>query len=624
MSNRTKHVLACGSMVFVSIGLGLPAAAQQRSTISRVPSTMYLPSAPSPTMAQPSASGPGSKVQDISVLPSRKLDLGDAAASKAAAEEKIKAFVAQNAKELGLEGNAAQLVVKDMRETLTGRYVSLEQRLDGVPIIDGHIQMTFSKDGTLQSVARSVVDVPTVAAASVNKAATIEANAAEDIAWKDLGANGQLLEPPQADKAYLNENNVLTLVYVVKLAVSQPFGYWEYRIDANTGRIISKRERSIKEDKSKRALTPAEAAAAAAVWPRPAPADRNVLMQDLQRRANETKQVDKAAAATAAVGKGLIFEPNPVSTLNNTNLKDGDPAAKFDKAYVEVTLEGLTQSGGKLHLQGPLVRIEDFEPGEGGVNRPPSTAVGQWTARRGDNAFNDVMSYYHVQSSIRYLQKLGFQGAADLFPAGIAVDSDGLNGADNSHYVPGSDRLAFGHGCVDDNEDTDVILHELGHAIHTHIDAQWGGGDSGAIGEGFGDYWAMSQRMRMKNGLAVDVAKIFVWDGIDACWGGRRADRANAMYDPARSYDAHEDVGGFASDELWSTPLVSALFELVKAGETHESVDQVVLEGMQGIGQDFTMRTLALATVAKAKALFPGKPHAAVFEKHFRNHKLIN
>jgi hypothetical protein len=233
------------------------------------------------------------------------------------------------------------------------------------------------------------------------------------------------------------------------------------------------------------------------------------------------------------------------------------------------------------------------------------------------------MTYYYLNGSLTYLQKLGYTGTKDLFPNGIAADSDGLNGQDNSHYVPGSDRLAFGHGCVDDNEDTDVILHELGHAIHTHINPAWGGGDSGGVGEGFGDYWAISQRKQMKNGFLIDPVKVFEWDGIASCWGGRRADRLNAKYDPRRTYEAHEDLAGFASDELWSTPLVSSLLELTQAGETSESVDQVVLEGMAGIGRNFTMRTLALATVAKAKVMFPGKPHAAVFENHFKHHAII-
>jgi zinc metalloprotease ZmpB len=44
---------------------------------------------------------------------------------------------------------------------------------------------------------------------------------------------------------------------------------------------------------------------------------------------------------------------------------------------------------------------------------------------------------------------------------------------------------------------------------------------------------------------------------------------------------------------------------------------------MAGIGSNFTMRQLALNTVAQAKVLFPGKPHAAVFEKHFKHHAII-
>ena len=606
-----KVIMTC--VVILAASIVSPATAQTRTTINRLPNTIYLPdtAAAAPTPGK-------SVVKSLSALPTPTLDLKGAAPNAAELSAKVRTFVSQNAKELGLDGNATELVVKDTRETLTGRYVDMEQRLDGIPIIDGRVQLTVNDQGAVQSVARDVVDVPTVAAASVKKTATIAPKVAEDIVWKDLKVTGEFLEQPTTDKAYLNENNVLTLVYVVKVAVSKPFGYWEYYVDADSGRIISKRDRAIKQHNNKRASpdNPVEPSAAVVAVDREA-----ALTKFEQRRKNASPMA--VTAAKVASGKGLIFEPNPVSSLNDGTLQDNDPPSKFDRAYVEAALVGLSEIGGKLNLQGPLVRIEDFEPGDGGASRPPSTSTGMWTARRGDNAFNDVMTYFYVNGSLTYLQKLGYNGTKDLFPSGIAADSDGLNGDDNSHYIPGSDRLAFGHGCVDDNEDTDVILHELGHAIHTHVNPAWGGGDSGAIGEGFGDYWAISQRKQIKNGFQVDPVKVFEWDGIASCWGGRRADRLNARYDPNRNYGAHQSLSGFESDELWSTPLVSSLLELTAAGETIDSVDQVVLEGMAGIGANFTMRTLALATVAKAKVLFPGKPHAAVFEKHFKEHAII-
>ncbi|HEV7408506.1 MAG TPA: hypothetical protein VGO01_08475 [Bradyrhizobium sp.] len=615
MGNGTiceRVIITC--VVALAAGVVSPAMAQTRTTINRLPNTLYLPDA-AVASATAATSLDKSAIKSLSVLPAAVLDLKEAVANPATFSAKVQTFVTQNAKELGLDGNAAQLVVKNTRETLTGRYVDMEQRLDGIPIIDGSVQLTVNDQGAVQSVARNVVDVPTETVASVKKTAGITPKAAEDIVWKDLKVTGEYLEPPTTDKAYLNENNVLTLIYVVKTAVSKPFGYWEYLVDADSGRIISKKDRAIKEGKNKRATpnNPVEPSAGVVI------VDREAALAKF----NLSKKSAAPADKKAVVGKGLVFEPNPVSSLNDGSLLDNDAPTKFDKAYIEVALVGLSETAGKVNLQGPLVRIEDFEPGDGGVSRPPSTSTGAWTARRGDNAFNDVMTYFYLNGSLTYLQKLGYSGTKDLFPNGIAADSDGLGGDDNSHYIPGSDRLAFGHGCVDDNEDTDVILHELGHAIHTHINPAWGGGDSGAIGEGFGDYWAISQRKQIKNGFQIDPLKVFEWDGINSCWGGRRADRLNAKYDPNRAYGAHQSLNGFESDELWSTPLVSALQELSGAGETIESVDQVVLEGMAGIGSNFTMRTLALATVAKAKVLFPAKPHAAVFEKHFKHHAII-
>ena len=51
--------------------------------------------------------------------------------------------------------------------------------------------------------------------------------------------------------------------------------------------------------------------------------------------------------------------------------------------------------------------------------------------------------------------------------------------------------LRFGKGGVDDAEDAEVILHEYGHAIQDSQSRRLRRSEeAGAIGEGFGDYWA--------------------------------------------------------------------------------------------------------------------------------------
>src|SRR6185295_9168573 len=66
-------------------------------------------------------------------------------------------------------------------------------------------------------------------------------------------------------------------------------------------------------------------------------------------------------------------------------------------------------------------------------------------------------------------------------------------GADNSFATDKQDEIRFGKGGVDDAEDAEVILHEYGHAIHfSQSPTFYSSVESGAIGEGFGDYWAVT------------------------------------------------------------------------------------------------------------------------------------
>jgi hypothetical protein len=100
-----------------------------------------------------------------------------------------------------------------------------------------------------------------------------------------------------------------------------------------------------------------------------------------------------------------------------------------------------------------------------------------------------------------------------------------LNDADNSHYLGGTQRLAFGDGGVDDAEDADVIVHELGHGLHDWIT---GGGLSQTEGlsEGVGDYFASSYGRALNNWTPAEAPYfwMFHWDGHNPFWPGRITD----------------------------------------------------------------------------------------------------
>jgi hypothetical protein len=600
-------VTLCAVLFFAGIGAPL-AQGTVDNLIRQRPAEIYLPGARTRTeTAAPDA-----------VKPLNSLAAEDRIASADAPDlvERTRDFIRRNAANLGISA-AGELEATAKRNTLLGPYLEFRQSLNGIPISSTQVGVSLTPDGRVNSVSSKVVQIPTVKAAEISKSPTLKESDALQIAWEDLRPSGELLEPATVTVAYTPEKNALTLTYIVSVAVAEPFGYWRYEVDATTGRILSKTDRRIKEGKDKRFIGEGQYT----------PPDTRLSLENatqMLKARGATNKAEVGSSGKVGSASALVFDPDPITTLKDPSLVDGSSQDRFAKAYVTVTLQGMTQTAdGTFHLTGPSVRIEDFEPGDGGQRRPPSTATSGWTALRGNNAFNDAMTYYYLENSISYLRRLGFNGDRELFPSGIAADSDGVGGDDNSHYVPGSDRLAFGHGCVDDNEDVDVILHELGHAITSHVNSSWSGGDTGAIGEGFGDYWAASYSLRARNGADVDPAKVFTWDGIPSCWSGRRLDRTGARYDSSRTYFAHQNFSGFVSDELWSTPLFQTLLALLARGETAESVDAIILTGMQTMGPDITMRALALNTVLVAKSLSPGRPHAEVLEAKFRDLGII-
>ena len=245
-----------------------------------------------------------------------------------------------------------------------------------------------------------------------------------------------------------------------------------------------------------------------------------------------------------------------------------------------------------------------------------------------DTRFSQLMVFAHLDQSLRYISSLGF----DVFDSPLEFDGRGLS-ADNSTYYYGPKAVLFGiGGGSPDALDGDVILHELGHGIHYHIVKDWAYGHTGAIGEGFGDYWAGSFSFRTQyenaqtRGQEFEIDTVFNWDGY---FGVRKTTRSlwnqRARYFRQAEYRHHESVAGELGDELWSTPLFQALKASVEqyGDVAFKEFDSIVLESMYGLGRGLKMHNLAESTLFAAKQLYPNRDYAEILKQKFDVHGLI-
>jgi subtilisin-like proprotein convertase family protein len=525
-------------------------------------------------------------------------------------------FVEAMGDRYGLPAASEDLELVRVRESLLGFHHVYQQKIAGIPVDHAEFIVSVAKkDGRVYQVFNNIYPVKN---APAQTKASVGVDEAYGIAWDYLRAQSELSGAPMSRLVYTPEGEGFRLNYVIDLALSAPDGAWNVRVDAATGAVVAVEDTRLIRKITEETLTAEErlAAVSGPAWDRVAMFDRFAA----QKSAND----DIIAAGTLALGTGVVFDPDPRTTLNNNSLADNSAASAFTAAYFTRSLQDITLSGGLYRVTGPYVNIINFEAP---TTAPSTTVDGNWTAVRGNNAFNDAMTYFHLDQNQRYMQSLGFTGPTGIQEGPIQTDTDGLSGADNSYFLPASNRLAFGHGCVDDNEDADVILHEYGHAIQHDITANWTGGDTGAMGEGFGDYWAASYSYVQPNGNTFFPDWIYTWDGhgaSDACWPGRVLNATGAQYVQTTTYSAHASIpGGYQSDELWSTPLFQSLRTLMSQGYTRESVDQIILESHFGIGSGLKMRDMANLTIAAASALQPGGNHADVFIEKFLVHNII-
>ena len=308
-----------------------------------------------------------------------------------------------------------------------------------------------------------------------------------------------------------------------------------------------------------------------------------------------------------AKGKGRVFNPNPVVTLDRDDLLDNadQDSAVLKAAYRSVTLKDLEQGG---YLTGPYV---DTGNTPDRVNSP--TLNFRFT--RQDLGFEEVMAYYHIDSLQRYIQSLGYRDDKGILNYPVKVNSHGMPD-DQSWYDPSPDKkdITFGDGGVDDAEDAEIILHEYGHALQDAIIPGFGQNpETRALGEGYSDYLAASFFEKKKKGER--KVKIAEWDAKGYEGGPQECLR---RLDSTKHFPEDMEGEEHADGEIWS----ACLWKVRKAlGRT--KADTAIIESIFYLNQYADFREGADAIILAEKNLYGGRKKNSLI-KIFRDAGVIS
>lgn len=450
-------------------------------------------------------------------------------------ESSARQFLSENAQLFKLDPTLNDLYLARQTASLIGTQFVFTQRHHGIPVYDGQIKMLFDEEGRIVAVNNSYVPLTGIVdpIPLISTGQAVEAGRVHIEKTQALSLLDQEGPPPVANLFVYAEDGKPTLAWEV---IHHTWGpTWQIFIDAKTGHVL-----------------------------KPA--------QDINRYAQ---------------GVGQVFVTNAIVATGDPSLRDNKDAASAvpSSAYKTVVLERLLGTG---YLEG------DYASSSASKKRVYNP-TNQFVFDRSSNGFSETMGYYFLDFSQKRIQALGFTGAKSINARQQVFSIDRYT-KDNSYYSVSSKELTFGTGGVDDSEDAEVIWHEYGHSIQDNLVDRFGTtAESGAMGEGFGDYWSGTLGEQYNtisiNGVPEKVC-LAEWDSTTYRTGSptclRRLD-GNKHYPEDMVGEVHDD------GEIWS----AALWK-IRSAIGVDKADRVILQHHIFLTKDASFNMAGHALISTA------------------------
>ncbi|MDR0363634.1 MAG: hypothetical protein LBH92_01210, partial [Bacteroidales bacterium] len=462
----------------------------------------------------------------------------------------------------GLSTNLNDIKITKTAASPSGEYVYCQQYVNDIPVFATNFIIYINKKNIVTYVLNEFRNIAKYE--NIKSKVSINIKDALKIANEYLNIKGGIIDEPKTELVYFESiDKGLELAWKINIISIEPMGDWQIFVSVNDGHIIH--------------------------------------AEDISINANDN---------------GKVFIPNPIVSANvsygynNCFLhNNGSTNSCLDGQLKQITFNDITYENRQYKLKGPYCEIKDKEAPFG--HTIPELTTSNFYYTRTELEFGAVMCYYYVDLSARQIMQLGYN-----IPNGLnnfVIDPHGVNGRRNAHYVPSGNYIAMGSGYANGNafvpacEDSDVILHEYGHAMQYNLGSgnATSSAENQSVKEGSSDYWATSFKRHL---YPNHWAELGLWfrEGVPV----RRTD-LNLIY-------PQDYVYGHNGGQIWSSALMKIWGDLGK-----EITDKLFLETHFIWGLSPNMRDAATAFIQADINLYNGI-HLCNIITRFAEHGLID